>query len=290
MKTFFAKSFSVLIMLSIFLSVISVYLALAASGDLDPTFNPGGAGANGTVNALVRQSDGKILIGGNFTEYNGDADAPDYILRLNADGTLDTDFNYDADTRGTDGEVWSIALQPDGKILVGGAFSTYNGEADANVPDNILRLNSDGSRDTSFSGAVQGANNDVVAIAVQSDGKILLGGFFTAYNTNSEAPDRILRLNANGSLDSAFNVGAGTRGANFTVEAIIIQPDGKIVIGGGFNSYNGNATGTARKLVRLNASDGSRDPTFKSDGFLSSASIRALEMFRMRILLITSCG
>src|SRR5687767_8386903 len=88
----------------------------AAGGGLDTTFNPGGAGANGNVYTLAAQPDGKLLIGGEFTNYNGAA-APGRVMRLNADGTLDAAFNPGG--AGADTAVYALALQPDGKIVIG---------------------------------------------------------------------------------------------------------------------------------------------------------------------------
>ena len=106
-------------------------------GARDTTFNTGGVGANSSVFAVALQPDGKIVIGGNFTSYNGDAAASDRVMRLNADGTRDTTFNTGG--AGVNGEVAGVAVQPDGKIVIGGNFTSYNG--DAAVPDNIMRLN-----------------------------------------------------------------------------------------------------------------------------------------------------
>jgi len=149
--------------------------------------------------------------------------------------------------------VESLALQSDGKILVGGSFANYNGIG----RKNILRLNSDGSLDTSFdpgSGA-GGSSWGVMAIAVQpSDSKILIGGDFTSYNSTSVG--RIVRLNADGTIDSTFN--NGQVGANNFVYAIAIQSDYKILIGGGFSTYNGVSQ---YGLARLTTS-GAKDSTF----------------------------
>jgi uncharacterized delta-60 repeat protein len=215
---------------------------LNANGSLDTNFNPG-TGANTIVYTTTIQPDGKILIGGNFTSYNGTG--RNYIARLNADGSLDTSFNPGT---GANNSVWTSAIQPDGKILIGGNFTSYNGTG----RNYIARLNSDGSLDTSFNPGT-GANAAVWRITLQSDGKILIGGAFTSYNGTGR--NRIARLNADGSLDTSFNIGIG---ANNIVYTITLQPDGKIIIGGEFTSYNG--TGRNR-IARLN-SDGSLDTNF----------------------------
>ena len=112
------------------------------------------------------------MIGGGFTDYNGTSRY--FIARLNTIGSLDAFF---APYIWPDLEVHSVALQPDGKVLIGGAFTSYNGT----FRFRITRLNTDGSLDVSFN-PLDGANNNVNSIALQPDGKILIGGNFTDYN------------------------------------------------------------------------------------------------------------
>jgi uncharacterized delta-60 repeat protein len=213
-----------------------------ADGTLDGSFNPG-TGANGTVYTTALQSDGKIIIGGLFTTYNGTA--RNRIARINADGTLDISFNP---STGANSTVWTTTLQSDGKIIIGGAFTTYNGTARTR----IARLNADGTLDGTFTPGT-GANAIVYTTALQSDGKIIIGGDFTSYNGTGR--NRIARLNADGTLDGTFNPGTG---ADNFVRTTALQPDGKIIIGGDFTTYNG----TARNYIaRLNA-DGTLDGTF----------------------------
>src|SRR5438309_937817 len=130
--------------------------------------------ANGTVYVVVVQPDGKILIVGDFTTLSpngGAAVTRNRIARLNPDGTLDTAFDPSANN-----VIYAIALQADGKILIGGAFTTLSPNGGAAVTRNrIARLNPDGTLDTAFD---PNANNVVRAIAVQADGKILVGGSF----------------------------------------------------------------------------------------------------------------
>jgi uncharacterized delta-60 repeat protein len=244
---------------------------LNTDGSLDTTFNPGGTGANNDVSAVALQSDGKILIGGFFTSYNGDASASDHIARLNTDGTLDTSFNMGG--AGANNTVQAIAVQTDGKILIGGLFLTYD---DLNASDKIARLNTDGTLDTSFNMGGTGANNTVLALALQSDGKILIGGFFTSYNGNTSASDRIARLNTDGTLDTSFNMGGA--GANNTVRTIAVQPNGKILIGGDFLRYNNDPSASDR-IARLNT-DGTLDTSFNygglgADNFLLAIAVQA---------------
>jgi uncharacterized delta-60 repeat protein len=215
---------------------------LNADGSPDTGFNPG-TGADNTVWAMALQPDGKILIGGDFTSYNGTP--RNLIARLDADGSLDTDF---APGAGANSRVWAIALQPDGKILIGGEFTSFNG-----TPRNfVARLNADGSLDTGFDPGT-GVNDWVRAMTLQPDGKILIGGRFTSYN--GTARNRVARLNADGSLDTGFDPGTGP---SSQVLAIALQPDGKILIGGDFTSYNGTPR---NRVAHLNA-DGSLDTGF----------------------------
>lgn len=233
---------------------------LAQIGSLDLSFDPG-SGANGIVNATSIQNDGKILIGGYFTTYNGTA--RNYIARLNLDGSLDTTFNPGS---GANNWVESISIQNDGKIILGGNFLSYNGTA----RKGIVRLNSNGSLDSTFN---PGTGADwVYSTSIQNDGKIIIGGRFHTYN--GVARKFVARINSNGSLDNSFNPGIG---ADAFVASTAIQNDGKIIIGGAFNTFNGLSR---NYLTRLN-SDGSIDTTFTIgwglDGYVYSIAIQSDE-------------
>jgi uncharacterized delta-60 repeat protein len=145
-----------------------------------------------------------------------------------------------------------ITVQPDGKIMAGGRFSTYQGVS----ANRIIRLNLDGSRDTTFNmGTGFGPSIAAVnSIVFQPDGKILVVGFFGTYQ--GITAEGIIRLNSDGSRDTSFVIGTGF---GFTpVWFITLQPDGKILVGGDFQTYRGVA---ANRIIRLNL-DGSRDTTF----------------------------
>lgn len=197
---------------------------LNTNGTVDATFTPG-AGANGPVYAMALQSNGKILIGGEFTTFNGVARTR--VARLNANGTLDTTFNAGV---GPNDSVRSILFQADGKIVLGGSFTSVAGTA----LNRVARLNSDGSLDTGFMNSLSGANGSVFAMALQSDGKVLVGGDFTRFNDVTR--NRLTRLNTDGSSDPTINFGAG---ADAFVAALAVQPDRKIILGGGFTTYDG---------------------------------------------------
>jgi uncharacterized delta-60 repeat protein len=218
-------------------------IRLNTNGSVDNSFVYG-TGFNNIVNCISIQSNNYVLVGGNFTSYNGTL--ADRIIRLNSLGSVDVSFVYGTGISG--GNVYFIEVQNDGKILLGGNFTSYNGTG----ANGIIRLNSDGSIDGTFIYGT-GFNNFVYAISVQSNGKILIGGSFTTYN--GTGANNIIRLNTDGSIDATFIYGTGF---NLSVRAIQIQLDGKILIGGDFSLYNG---ASSNGIVRLN-SNGSIDSSF----------------------------
>ncbi|WP_157966006.1 HYR domain-containing protein [Cognataquiflexum aquatile] len=219
-------------------------------GELDTSFNPGSGITSGSVYSTYIQSDGKILIGGSFTFYNGfDGTFISNISRLDTDGRADQSFNPGT---GTNGPIRTIVVQSDGKILIGGAFSTFNGVS----RNNIARLHPNGSLDTSFNPGI-GPNYELRKIVVQPDGKILIGGFFSFYNGTPR--NYIARINSDGSLDTSYDPGSGTDGP---VLAISVQDDGKVVLGGNFTTYNGYSRS---RIARANQ-DGSIDQSFNNLG------------------------
>lgn len=197
---------------------------LNSNGTLDVTFNPG-TGTDSYITAIAIQSDGKIIIGGMFTSYNGTTS--NYIARLNSDGSFDATFNTGT---GANGIIRTVTIQSNGKILIGGSFSTYNGTS----VNRVARLNTDGSIDASFNPGGAGASGSVYSILAQNNGKIYISGIFTSYNGTSR--NRIARLNSDGTLDNAFDPGTGSNNIIFTSA---LQADEKIIIGGGFTTYNG---------------------------------------------------
>src|SRR5438445_3765288 len=142
--------------------------------------------------------------------------------------------------------VYVAVVQPDGKILIGGNFTTLSPNGGAAVTRNhIARLNPDGTLDA-FN---PNANGTVYGIAVQADGRILAGGTFT--NVGGQARNNIVRLNSDGTLDTAFNPNANNR-----VGSIVVQADGKILAGGLFTSIGGQ---TRNHIARLDATSGLAD-------------------------------
>jgi uncharacterized delta-60 repeat protein len=231
---------------------------LNADGSLDASFGAG-AGANGTVRDVQLQGDGKVLIAGEFT--NVDGAGRNRLARLNADGSIDASFNSSANAA-----VNTMAIQSsDGKIVIGGEFTSVNGLARSSV----ARLNVDGSTDTSF-GASGGPNGTVADVAVQTDGKILIGGAFT--NVQGVSRGGLARLNADGSVDASFGAGIGA-GTNGTVNEVELQTNGKILLAGSFATVNGLPR---LNLARLNA-DGSLDLSFDS-GLAAGGNITSLRV------------
>jgi uncharacterized delta-60 repeat protein len=222
---------------------------LEADGTVDTTFDPG-TGADNSVYALALQPDGKIIVGGTFGSIDGIA--REGIARLNADGTLDTAF----DPR-MEGNVYTLAVQPDGAVLVGGGFSIIAG-AERSC---IARLEPNGAVDAEFlplrtsSPGTQTYFREVYALVLQPDGKVLAGGTLSQDNGTDPNLSNVVRLNADGTLDPSFDADTG---ANSFVWAIVLQVDGKVILGGRFTSVNGIARG---HLARLDA-DGQVDASF----------------------------
>jgi uncharacterized delta-60 repeat protein len=232
---------------------------LNADGSLDTTFTIG-TGANNAVFAIAVQVDGHLVVGGQFTSFNGTT--RNRVMRLNADGSLDATFNVGT---AANNAVNALALQPDGRILMGGVFTNYNGTA----RNFIARLNTDGSLDTTLDPGT-GPNSTVFSLVIQTDGRIVLGGFFTSYN--GTARNRIVRINANGSLDSAFNPGTG---AESTVQAVALQTDGRILLGGSFELYNGAQRISVARANADGSLDASLDAPTGTDGEANSIALQS---------------
>jgi uncharacterized delta-60 repeat protein len=213
---------------------------LDATTGLADSFDPN---ANDVVRSIAVQADGKILAGGDFTMLspNGGATVTrNRIARLETDGRLDQTLNLS--TVGS--YVTATAVQADGKILVGGEFSTVLGV----TRNNIARLNTDGTLDIAFN---PNADFAVHSIALQADGKILAGGFF--FTIGGQTRNHIARLDPITGLADLFDPNA-----NSTVYALAVQSDGKILAAGDFTSIGGQ---TRNHIARLNP-DGTLDNAF----------------------------
>jgi len=151
------------------------------------------------------------------------------------------------------GAISVVVVQPDGKILLGGNFTTLAPNGGAAVTRNrIARLNPDGTLDTAFN---PNANGSVFAIAVQADGKILVGGVFSGANSiGGQTRNRIARLDATNGLADSFNPNAGAQ-----VNVIAVQADGRILVGGNFSGANSIGGQTRNYIARLDTTNGLAD-------------------------------
>lgn len=266
------RSYVLGIALIFIFNLSSTLPAYAQLGDPDPDFLTG-SGFNNTVKAVHMLPGGKMYVVGYFTSYKG---LPhNHIVKLNADGTVDTSFQPVGGTaNGANGNIETIVVQSDGKIIIGGAFTAFNGF----TRNRIARLNSDGSLDPTFNAGLAipdaelGFDGLVTKILLQSDGKILVSGFFQTYNRSTR--QRIARLQSSGAVDPFFDT---SQGANSNIYAMALQSDGKIVIGGFFTSF----AGTGRNKIARLYSNGNLDLTFNpgtginSEGFVRDIAIRS---------------
>lgn len=264
-------------------SHVSTRLHLArlnTDGTVDSAY---GIHANANVDAIVIQSDDKAIIGGDFTQLfpqnATSATVRNHIARLNKDGSIDTAFDPNAN-----GSVLALALQSDGKILVGGAFTIFQPAGDANWTQDryVGRLTTDGKVDTAFNLDMQELfGSRVDSISVQPSGDILIGGTFTSVATTlTPSGPRVLRnhfvrVHADGTVDTAFDPGAG--GApTAVINAIAVQTNGKIVVGGSFNDLGG---ATSTNLAQFNQ-EGTPDYGFNAalttDGPVNAIGVRAI--------------
>jgi uncharacterized delta-60 repeat protein len=226
------------------------YLArLLPDGSVEPV-SGFAASADSTVTCIAVQPDGQILAGGWFTAMNG---VPAMrIARLNPDGTLESTATFNTG-QGVDGirpVVRTITVQPDGKILIGGEFSSVNGQP----RNNLARLLPNGSLEsTTTFDAGTGPASEVASIVVQNDGKILIAGVFRT--VNGQTRNHIARLLPNGSLESTATFNPGT-GASTHVLCLALQEDGKILVGGRFTQFNGQSRNRLARLTAAGALEG----------------------------------
>jgi uncharacterized delta-60 repeat protein len=203
----------------------------------------------GTIRAVAQQPNGKLMVGGSFHSLGGVV--ANNVARLETTGA--TDAGFDAAAAGPSASyVMAILVHPsDGRNFVGGYFSSYGGA----VRNNLAWVSSDGSLGNTFNGlgGAVDAFPQIYALATQSDGKIVVGGFFTSLNGASHY--NIVRLNPDSTIDPSFDPNLGTYGS---VRSIFVQPDGKILIGGNLRAVDGVSR---NRVARLN-SDGTLDSSF----------------------------
>ena len=235
-------------------------IRLNSDGSIDTAFNTSTGATTGIIYNIREQTDGKIIIVGSFTKYNGTT--VNRVARLLPNGTLDTSFNTGT---GSAANITNIEILDDGKILLSGNFTSLNGV----TSNRIVRLYSDGKVDDSFNIGT-GFDDDVSAMAVQSDNKIILGGKFTTYN--GLIANRIIRINEDGSYDSSFLSGSGINSG--AVQIIKIGISGDIMVGG---SFTGNYNGVDVNRVFLLNGEGVLKTDIDFGSGPGSASILALE-------------
>ncbi len=228
---------------------------LDTSFQFDPDYN--------YVSAAVAAGGGKIYIAAKKSGY-GEHHRTE-ILRLNDDGSADPTFPPVLVNEADSEPVYELRLQPDGKLLVSGFFTSFGGEN----RQGIVRLLTDGSIDPGFAPvAMIGA---VYATALQLDGKILIGGSFNF--VNDTFPLRVARLNSNGSLDTSFTA-AGFSLPTQPIRGLLVLDDGKVILSGRMRTASNQPF---VPLLRLNA-DGNRDTTFILPSGVVTTSSRDLEL------------
>jgi uncharacterized delta-60 repeat protein len=243
---------------------------LNADGSLDQGFDPN---VDGVVFSLLVLADGQILLGGSFKSLQPNGTTKSVprrnIAKLQADGTVDEKFTLRADSI-----VSTMAQQKDGKIMLGGYFmSLQSSGSEVEVPqENLARVDVVGNIDGTFK-----LNADLMmrSIIVQRDGSILLGGALGSLTSSGSAKPSahqgIARLKADGTIDETFSPGA-----NSDVNAVLEQPDGKILLVGDFTKVrpNGKQVEVPRLHVARLTQDGSLDASFdpNPDDFVRSVA------------------
>ena len=216
------------------------FMRLLADGSLDNTFVPNttGAGRFTSFSGFTLQPNGKILVAGRYASTSGTT-AIRTVMRLETSGTVDATFTGGSITGGNTTAFTSLAVQNNGKILLGGSFTNYGGTARVNVAG----LNTDGTLDTGFVPATLAGT--ISKLLVQPNGRILLGGLFSG----TGLPNNLARLMNTGAADATFGASAVP---NSTVTSLLVQPDGGIVIAGSFAAVGGQAT---KSLARITAAN-----------------------------------
>lgn len=186
--------------------------------------------------AILEASDGSIYLGGGFLDVDGLA--TEGLAKLNADGTVDTDWQFVTDF----GVIYTLAEATDGKIYVGGTFSTIGGVA----RENLARINTDGTVDVTFQADT---NNTVRDIEVDSGGNVYIAGLFT---TVDGATNRgVAKINSAGVVQWSLSTFTSTLGDGSAYALELDSSDNSVVFGGSFNNVNGT---TATGLAKLNSS------------------------------------
>jgi uncharacterized delta-60 repeat protein len=225
---------------------------LNPDGSIDPTFDYSSTfdGFLEISNRFVVQNDGKIVVGRNRVP-NPPFPNLSTPLRVNPDGTQDFSFNPNIHSTKSV-YVRAVKIQPDGKILVAGLWIVSSATTSPIFSSFITRINPDGSIDQAFQ-TNETLNKEISDLIVLPNGKILIAQkTFLGFNV-PQSSSNVLRLNADGSIDNSFNSGTGTDDG---INVMLLLPNGKILVGGKFTTYNGQPR---QNLAQLNA-DGSLNP------------------------------
>jgi uncharacterized delta-60 repeat protein len=241
-------------------NIVTGIVKLSEYGVYDKTFQTlnsfsATSASNRGPKSFKIQSDDKIVCVGNFTQYSGVSVG--YLCRLNTDGSLDTEFTSNNGT-GANLQLNDLVIQSDGKIVIVGVFSNFNG----NSSNSICRLNSDGSFDSTFNFGGVGFNlfSSVDSIDILADDSMIMVGTFSNYNGTPAA--KIIKLTKDGAIDTSFIYGTGFTGGGTFIGGLFISSDSSVYVRGSFNTYNG--TPIVGGLLKLN-SDGTIDTTFSSN-------------------------
>jgi len=269
------------LLLALALSILTFTIALAAAGDLDPTFsgdgkvrtNIGGVLVNDYGRAIAIQPDGKIVaVGDHFTNWDPGGKGDFAVVRYKTNGALDSLFSGDGKLTSDFGECdmpLDVAIQPDGKIVVAGQTCNLTSfECDLA----LSRYNINGSLDTTFSGDGKvtkdfggGDNGTFGGLAIQSDGKIVIAGYM---DNGSNGDFAVYRYLPNGTLDTTFhgdgmvNTGFGSGRIDVATD-LAIASGGKLVVVG--STCDGSEENCNFAIARFNP-NGSLDTTFSADG------------------------
>lgn len=218
-----------------------------AGGDTDDTFSVG-TGFSGAVDKILVQSDGRIVVGGLFSTYNGGT-AP-FVARLLDTGPVDAGFMTQL-AAGPNGSVFDMGLASDGSIFLAGEFTSVAGGG----PGRVAKLTTDGARDTNFAATSTGFNQRTGAIAIDPSSRLVVGGEYTAYGATSVRG--LSRLSLAGELDASF-ANNFLAGFNLGLNAILTESDGHIVVVGSFSTFQGT---TRQRILRFKDS-GEEDTAF----------------------------
>lgn len=239
-------------------------------GSIDSSFNLiAGRSGQGVVRAILAGDDGKQYVAGLFGAVAGRY--ANSVVRLNRDGSVDGSFDVGA---GPDSSIRRLHLQPDGKVLVSGFFTTFNGMARRSV----VRLNLDGSVDPTLNLVTNASSLNVAA--VYADGRIIVVGDFTLINGVQRR--QVARIDALGVVDTSFDFGVGVPGSE-SVNVVKLLADGKMLIGGFIQSIN---TVPRRGVARLNA-NGSLDMGFSLSPDTFVQYIQTIQVYQDSRILIS---